>query len=203
MSDGTSDRVAVAHFLRFHPRASDSPKLLLSRLATQDLGSASRLSSMRLNREDLSAAAERARREASADVAIVVAIREEADASAAERAIAMCNGGLMALDGAQALGMAWSMRPQTVEEDFDYGREIGLGIKQWMKVEKLRFGSGSNDTDNLKDNGIVTGYFAAAAEDPPHPPIPEERVRSSQSPPTPVKRGLPSQRPRHPPRGRS
>jgi acetyl esterase len=59
MSDGTSDRVAVAHFLRFHPRASENPKLLLSRLAAQDLGSASRLSSMRLNREDLSAAAQR------------------------------------------------------------------------------------------------------------------------------------------------
>lgn len=68
------------------------------------------------------------------------------------------------LCGAQALGMAWAMRPQTVEEDFDYKRAVGLGIKQWMKIEKMRFGSGATDTDDLKDHGVVTGYFAAAAD---------------------------------------
>lgn len=66
--------------------------------------------------------------------------------------------------GAQALGMAWSMRPQTCEEEFDYKRKVGLAIKQWYKVEKLRFGSGVSDTDDLKDHGVVTGYFAAAAD---------------------------------------
>jgi N4-gp56 family major capsid protein len=68
------------------------------------------------------------------------------------------------LCGAQALGMAWAMRPQTVEEEFDYKRAVGLGIKQWYKVEKMRFGSGTTDTDDLKDHGVVTGYFAAAAD---------------------------------------
>ena len=68
------------------------------------------------------------------------------------------------LCGAQALGMAWAMRPQTVEEEFDYKRKMGLAIKQWYKVEKLRFGSGATDTDDLKDHGVVTGYFAAAAD---------------------------------------
>lgn len=68
------------------------------------------------------------------------------------------------LCGAQALGMAWAMRPQTVEEEFDYKRRVGLGIKQWYKVEKMRFGSGATDTDDLKDHGVVTGYFAAAAD---------------------------------------
>lgn len=68
------------------------------------------------------------------------------------------------LCGAQALGMAWAMRPETVEEQFDYKRAIGLGIKQWYKVEKMRFGSGSTDTDDLKDHGVVTGYFASAAD---------------------------------------
>jgi len=68
------------------------------------------------------------------------------------------------LCGAQALAMAWAMRPQTVEEEFDYGRSVGLGIKQWYKVEKLRFGSGTSDTADLKDHGVVTGYFAAAAD---------------------------------------
>ena len=68
------------------------------------------------------------------------------------------------LCGAQALGIAWAMRPQTVEEEFDYKRAVGLGIKQWYKVEKMRFGSGSTDTDDLKDHGVVTGYFASAAD---------------------------------------
>lgn len=68
------------------------------------------------------------------------------------------------LCGAQALAMAWAMRPQTVEEEFDYGRSVGLGIKQWYKVDKLRFGSGNSDTADLKDHGVVTGYFAAAAD---------------------------------------
>lgn len=68
------------------------------------------------------------------------------------------------LCGAQALGMAWAMRPETVDEDFDYKREIGIGIKQWYEVDKLRYGSGTNDTDDLKDHGVVTGYFAAAAD---------------------------------------
>lgn len=66
--------------------------------------------------------------------------------------------------GAQALGMAWAMRPQTVDDEFDYGRKIGLAIKQWYKVEKMRFGSGTDDTDDYKDHGVVTGYFAAAAD---------------------------------------
>lgn len=68
------------------------------------------------------------------------------------------------LCGAQALGMAWAMRPQTVEDEFDYEREVGLAVKQWYKVEKLRFGSGTTDTDDYKDNGIVTGWFAAVAD---------------------------------------
>lgn len=66
--------------------------------------------------------------------------------------------------GAQALGCAWAMRPVTVEEEFDYKRKVGIGIKQWMKYEKLRFGTGATDTDDYKDHGIVTGYFCAAAD---------------------------------------
>jgi N4-gp56 family major capsid protein len=66
--------------------------------------------------------------------------------------------------GAQALGMAWAMRPQTVDDEFDYKRKVGMAIKQWYKVEKLRFGTGATDTDDYKDHGVVTGYFAAAAD---------------------------------------
>lgn len=68
------------------------------------------------------------------------------------------------LCGAQALGIAWAQRPQTVEEEFDYKRAVGLAVKQWYKVEKLRFGSGSSDTSDYKDNGMVTGWFAAVAD---------------------------------------
>jgi N4-gp56 family major capsid protein len=66
--------------------------------------------------------------------------------------------------GAQALGMAWAMRPQTVEDEFDYKRKVGMAIKQWYKVEKLRFGTGATDTDDYKDHGVVTGYFCAASD---------------------------------------
>jgi len=68
------------------------------------------------------------------------------------------------LCGAGALGMAWAMRPQTVEEDFDYKRKVGLAIKQWYKVDKMRFGSGDTDTADPKDHGLVTGWFAAVAD---------------------------------------
>lgn len=68
------------------------------------------------------------------------------------------------LCGAQAVGMAWAKRPETVEETFDYKRAVGLGISQWYKVDKMRFGSGVDDTSDLKDHGVVTGYFAAAAD---------------------------------------
>ena len=68
------------------------------------------------------------------------------------------------LCGAQAIGMAWAMRPKTVEESFDYGRRVGIGVKQWYEVDKMRFGSGEDDTDDTKDHGVVTGYFAAAAD---------------------------------------
>lgn len=74
------------------------------------------------------------------------------------------NVGVAHLIGAQALAMAWAMRPETVEEDFDYKRKIGLAIKQWYKVEKMKFGTGTSDTADLKDHGVVTGYFAAVAD---------------------------------------
>lgn len=68
------------------------------------------------------------------------------------------------LCGAQAIGMAWAKRPETVDETFDYKRSVGIGLVQWYEVDKLRFGSGTGDTDDLKDHGVVTGYFAAAAD---------------------------------------
>jgi N4-gp56 family major capsid protein len=68
------------------------------------------------------------------------------------------------LVGAQALGKVWAMRPTTVDDEFDYKRKHGLAIKQWYKVEKLNFGSGSTDQADLKQHGVVTIYHAAVAD---------------------------------------
>jgi len=66
--------------------------------------------------------------------------------------------------GAQALGYGVSQRWASAEETFDYGRKKGCAIMEMGGIEKLTFGSGSGDTDDLKDHGLVTGYFAAVAD---------------------------------------
>jgi N4-gp56 family major capsid protein len=66
--------------------------------------------------------------------------------------------------GQQALAQVWAKRPTTALEDFDYGRKKGIAIKEWMKIEKLQFGTGTDDTDDPKDHGVLTGYFAAVAD---------------------------------------
>lgn len=66
--------------------------------------------------------------------------------------------------GAQALGMAWAKRPTTRTKEFDYGDKHGVAIMQWFEIVKLRFGTGTGDTDDYKDHGCVTGYFAAVAD---------------------------------------
>lgn len=66
--------------------------------------------------------------------------------------------------GAQAIGMAWGMRPKTIGDKFDYDREYGVSIQQYYKIEKLIFGSGAADRDDTKDHGVLTGFFAAVAD---------------------------------------
>lgn len=68
------------------------------------------------------------------------------------------------LCGAQALGKVWAKRPATVDGPRDYGRKHGLAIIQWYDVKKLIFGTGTSDTGDLRDHGVVTGYFAAVAD---------------------------------------
>ena len=63
--------------------------------------------------------------------------------------------------GAQALGYGVAERWKSAEETFDYGRKKGCAIMEMGGIKKLTFGSGSGDTDDLKDHGLVTGYFAA------------------------------------------
>ena len=68
------------------------------------------------------------------------------------------------LCGAQALGYLIAKRSFTKEDEFDYGDKQGVACGQWHKVEKLTFGSGATDTADLKDHGVVTGWFAAVAD---------------------------------------
>lgn len=68
------------------------------------------------------------------------------------------------LCGAQALGMAVAKRPETINEDRDYKDKMGVAVRQVYEIVKLRFGTGAGDTDDLKDHGIVTGFFAAVAD---------------------------------------
>ena len=64
------------------------------------------------------------------------------------------------LCGAQALAIAWGRRWKTVTEEFDYGDKHGVAIDGIYGVRKIIFGSGTGDTDDLKDHGVVTGFFA-------------------------------------------
>ncbi len=68
------------------------------------------------------------------------------------------------LCGAQAMGMAWGKRWKTVTETFDYGDKVGVGVEAIYGLKKLVFGTGSSDLSDLKDNGVVTGWFASTAD---------------------------------------
>ena len=68
------------------------------------------------------------------------------------------------LCGAQAWGVGFGKRWESTTEEFDYGDKFGVATRAWYEVEKLKFGTGSGDTDDLKDHGMVTGYFAAVAD---------------------------------------
>lgn len=64
------------------------------------------------------------------------------------------------LCGAQALAVAYAKRWRTVTEEFDYGDKYGVAIDGIYGVRKIIMGTGSGDTDDLKDHGVVSGYFA-------------------------------------------
>ena len=67
------------------------------------------------------------------------------------------------LCGAQALAIAYAKRPKTITEVFDYGDKHGVAVEAIYGVRKVIFGSGSGDTDDLKDHGVVTIYVATTA----------------------------------------
>ncbi len=68
------------------------------------------------------------------------------------------------LCGAQAVGYGVAQRWTSAEETFDYGRKKGVAIMEMGGFDKLTFGSGAGDTDDLKDHGVVTGFFASVAD---------------------------------------
>lgn len=68
------------------------------------------------------------------------------------------------LCGAQAIGHAIARRWTSKTKEFDYGDKYGAEISAIDGFAKLTFGKGADDTDDLVDNGIVTGLFAAVAD---------------------------------------
>ena len=64
------------------------------------------------------------------------------------------------LCGAQALAVAYAKRWKTDTEDFDYGDKHGVVVESIYGVRKILFGTGTGDTDDLRDHGVVTGFFA-------------------------------------------
>lgn len=69
------------------------------------------------------------------------------------------------LCGAQAMGLGIASRWATrTKGETDYGNEKGCAVRAIDGLDKMTFGTGSDDTDDLKDHGVVTGYFAAVAD---------------------------------------
>lgn len=66
------------------------------------------------------------------------------------------------LCGAQALAVAYAKRWKTVTEQFDYEDKYGVAIEGIYGVRKIIFGTGAGDTDDLRDHGVVTGFFATS-----------------------------------------
>jgi hypothetical protein len=68
------------------------------------------------------------------------------------------------LCGAQAVGLAWAQRSQTIEDTlYDYKAKPGVAVEEIRAIEKLTFGTTADGTTN-KDNGVATGWFAAVAD---------------------------------------
>ncbi|WP_088147006.1 phage capsid family protein [Achromobacter denitrificans] len=68
------------------------------------------------------------------------------------------------LCGAGALGLGWAQRTRSTTDVRDYGFRNGVGIQEIRGIEKLMFGKGATDTDNLVQNGVVTVVTAAVPD---------------------------------------
>jgi len=65
--------------------------------------------------------------------------------------------------GAQALGIGFAKRWTRKSKQYDYDDKEGVAIESIYGVSKLRFGTGTSDTDDQKDHGVVSGFFATTA----------------------------------------
>lgn len=72
--------------------------------------------------------------------------------------------GRAVLTGAQAIGYGVARRPKEITDTFDYGNKKGIGVATIEGLSKMTFGTGASDTDDQKDHGMVTGWFAAVAD---------------------------------------
>lgn len=78
---------------------------------------------------------------------------------------APCNVTPVFLCGAQAIGVAMAKRPKSTTEVRDYGFVQGAAISMMHGIGKIRFdANSSNNGTEICDNGVVTGWFAAAAD---------------------------------------
>ena len=69
------------------------------------------------------------------------------------------------LCGAQAIGVAMARRQKSTTETRDYGFVTGTAIAMMHGIGKITFDTdATNDGSDPKDNGVVTGWFASAAD---------------------------------------
>lgn len=68
------------------------------------------------------------------------------------------------LCGAQAVGIGYARRFESTTQVSDYKFKNGVGGREIRGIEKLLFGTGEDDTDDLKDNGVATLYVASVAD---------------------------------------
>lgn len=66
--------------------------------------------------------------------------------------------------GAQAVGYAIARDWRRANDEDDYGDLQGMEVSQIANFEKMRYGTGTADTDDPKDHGMVTGWFASVAD---------------------------------------
>jgi bifunctional UDP-N-acetylglucosamine pyrophosphorylase / glucosamine-1-phosphate N-acetyltransferase len=71
---------------------------------------------------------------------VLTAIREDKDASAAERAIDLCNGGVMALAGASALPILEQIGDRNAKREFYLTDAVAIARKQGLKAVAIETG---------------------------------------------------------------
>jgi len=91
-----------------------------------------------------------------------VIIREIPEIAAVSNGTIACNPNYLV--GAQALGVAYAQRTKTTTQVSDYGYRNGVGVQEMRGIEKLLFGSGAGDTDDLKQHGVCTVWTAGVAD---------------------------------------